>query len=593
MPLFFLKIWFNRKFFRYQLFTLAKIDIMRFFLVLCCCSVLSWSQNNYPKGYFQSPLDIPLQMSGNFGELRSNHFHAGIDFRTLKKEGLNVYAAADGYISRFKISHTGYGKAVYITHPNGYTTVYAHLLRMAPEIESFLKKKHYTTQSFELDFNPAPGDLPVKKGQLIALSGNTGSSSGPHLHFEIRDSKTENIVNPMLFGFDALMPDTKPPKLHSLLVYPLGEDSAVNKSSVPIALDVKTEGTNHYIAQTVYASGKIGFSINADDPDDHSFSNNGLHAVSASFNGVSTFGYTFDTFNFDETRYINALIDYPRYKQTGQRFQRLYRRRPYNLSLLKTDLNGGIITALPNLSGTYKIDMEDFFGNKITVSVPIVYETPPAVKAIPKVGYFVQAGKDNLFQEGNASVFFPAAAFYEDFNLSFTADSSGLSLAPDDIPVHTAYTVTLPFPGGNLPQKKTFIALVDGAKKIYQATQFKDGMLSAKVKTLGKFIVDTDTIKPTIKPIKNIAEKWLSADNYLQFEVSDNYSGIAVIEGWLNGKWILLEYDSKSKTIVHDFSDGIYTAGRNDIKIQVKDNVGNCAIFETYFYKNFPEVKGN
>src|SRR5690554_1424403 len=201
---------------------------MRILLAFLLMSPLVFAQKNHPKDYFVSPMDVPLHMSGTFGELRNNHFHSGIDFKTQQREGQNVLAAAEGYVSRIKVSTWGYGKALYITHPNGYTTVYAHLQKYSPEIEAYVKKRQYYQKSFEVEFFPGASDLKVTQGQLIGLSGNSGGSGGPHLHFEIRDSKTENIINPLFFGFDKLITDTKKPILNHVTVYPLGENSVAN-----------------------------------------------------------------------------------------------------------------------------------------------------------------------------------------------------------------------------------------------------------------------------------------------------------------------------------------------------------------------------
>lgn len=182
---------------------------MKFLFFLICFSV--FAQVDYPKDYFRSPLDIPMQLSGNFGELRNNHFHAGFDLKTQQKEGLPIFAVADGYISRIKISTFGNGKTLYITHSNGFTSVYAHLQKTSDSIEKFIKKVHYQEQSFEIEKFLKPGEFIVSKGEIIAFSGNSGASEGPHLHFEFRDNVTENIINPMLFGFNQFLKDTKKP----------------------------------------------------------------------------------------------------------------------------------------------------------------------------------------------------------------------------------------------------------------------------------------------------------------------------------------------------------------------------------------------
>ena len=193
---------------------------MRLFFLLFFCTNFLISQEIYPTDYFRKPLDIELIPSGTFGELRSNHFHAGIDFKTKQRQGLKVYTAAEGYISRIKISHFGYGKALYITHPNGYVSVYAHLKKFSDKIEKFIKNCQYQKESYEIEEFLSPNELIIEKDEVVAYSGNTGSSGGPHLHFEIRDNE-ERPINPMLFGIN--IKDTRRPLVQALYAYPLDE----------------------------------------------------------------------------------------------------------------------------------------------------------------------------------------------------------------------------------------------------------------------------------------------------------------------------------------------------------------------------------
>ncbi|RZJ30091.1 MAG: M23 family metallopeptidase [Flavobacterium sp.] len=559
--------------------------------LLTCLLLISTSlfSQTYPKNYFRSPLDIPLQLAGNFGELRSNHFHAGFDFRTQQKEGFNVYAAADGYVSRIKISTYGYGKAIYITHPNGYTTVYGHLQNAAGKIQDYIKAYQYKVQAYEFDYFPEPGDLPVKKGDLVAFSGNTGGSEGPHLHFEIRDSKTENIINPYLFGFTSELPDTKKPVITNLMVYPIDENSVVNKSSAPISLDVKKLSDGSYVAEKVYAKGRIGFGFSGSDANNNSSNPNGIYRIDSYLNGNPSFGYTFDTFHFEETRYVNALIDYQRYKATSQRVQKLFMKNKYNLKLMRPGADLGMIDIKPNLDNVYKIETADFNGNVSTISVPIEFSdsAPITPREIKRTPYYLEVDKDHNYEQGKYSVFFPAGTFYDDFYLDFDVHDDTLLLNNKNMPVHSGYTIS--YKDTSVPaseRERTFIGTWTGKRVTYNESWYKDGAFQTKVKMLGQFALAKDTLKPKITLAKPIEGKWLSKQNSLSVFIRDDLSGIKKYDGWLNGKWILLEYDYRTGRLVYNFNDGIAADGRNELKVVVTDNVGNSAIFETYFFRS-------
>lgn len=561
--------------------------LIRLFLLLFSISLCA--QNEYPKDYFKSPLDVRLNLSGSFGELRSNHFHTGLDFKTEQKENLKVYAAADGYVSRIKISSYGYGKAIYVTHPNGYTTVYGHLNQGVDKIQDYIKKAHYKEKAFEIELFLKPDELVVKQGEVIALSGNTGGSGGPHLHFEIRDTKSEKPLNPLLFGFDALVKDTKEPTVTTLMAYPIGDNSIVNKSQEPLAINYTKQADGSYLADKILVNGAVGFGINAYDMFDFNYNKNGTYKVQSFLNGNQSFKYEFDTFAFDESRYINALLDYTRFKKTGVRIQRLFMNNPYPLSIIKSDKNNGIVVVKPNISNTYRIEVRDFNNNKVVINIPIQYssvlsETPSKVVQTP---YFLKANNDNMYKKDNMSVFVEAGTFYEDFYVSFDVKEDTLTFHDGSVAVHKNIKVTIDDNSLTPEQKKkTFIASLDGKRKSYISTKIKDSTFTAYTKNLGKFFLAQDTTAPKIKAVNITPGKSLNGQKSIDFTISDDLSGINSYNGYINGNWILFDYDYKKARISYEFDGQFITDGRNEFKLEVTDNVGNSTIFETHFLRN-------
>lgn len=562
---------------------------MRILLIFLLMSSLGFTQKNHPKDYFISPLDIPLNMSGTFGELRNNHFHSGIDFKTQQKEGLNVLATADGYVSRIKVSAWGYGKALYITHPNGYTTVYAHLQKYSPEIEAYIKQRQYKEESFEVEFFPGPSELKVKQGQLVGLSGNSGGSGGPHLHYEIRDTKTENILNPFFFGYDTMIKDTKKPIVNSVYVYPVGENSYANNSENPTALNLVQQKDGNYIAQPLKANGKIGFGISAYDTADFNYNRNGVYKIETTLNGSKEFIITFDEFAFAETRYINAFLDYERWVKQKTRIQKLFIENKYPLSLLASNQKTGIIETFPNISYVYRVEVSDFHNNKVTITIPIKHTSEaPKIKKQPKnTGYFLKSKIENVYEKENVSVYVAPNVFYNDFELDFEVQDGVVTFADSSIPAHKNYSITIK--DTDIPthlRKKTYIAYLDGNRKRYSKTTVTENSFRTYTRNTGKFTLVQDTLAPTIRPINFTEGKWISNEKNLRVAITDDASGIDSYNAYLNGNWILMEYDYKTDMLVHDFADGKVQEGKNDLRIIVTDNVGNSTTFETHFFRS-------
>lgn len=560
--------------------------VLVFALLVCCFGFAQ--KKDYPKDYFISPLEIPLHLSGTFGELRNNHFHSGIDFKTQQREGQNVVATADGYVSRIKVSTWGYGKALYITHPNGYTTVYGHLQKYSPEIEAYVKKRQYYQKSFEVEFFPGASDLKVTQGQLVGLSGNTGGSGGPHLHFEIRDSKTENIINPLFFGFDKLITDTKKPILNNVIVYPLGESSVVNGSERPIKTSLSQQKDGTYLSQTILANGKIGFGINTYDLLDFNYNRNGVFKIETFLNGSPEFNVEFNEFAFAETRYLNAYIDYAQFITQKSRTQKLFITDKYPLSLIAHNNKTGVVEPKENITYNYRIEVSDYHQNKITINIPIKYSNQPAkVKKQPEKPLILRAGVENLYEKENVSVYVAPNVFYEDFGLDFDVKDDVLTFADKTIPAHRNYSIT--FEDTDIPTNlryKTYIASIDGNTRRYNKTEVTKNSFRTWTRNTGQFTLLQDTISPAVKPINFSQGKWMSNDPVLKVQIEDNQSGINTYNAFLNDVWILMEYDYKTKMLVHDFADQKVVEGKNDLRIIVTDNVGNSTTFETHFFRS-------
>ncbi len=537
----------------------------------------------YPKDYFRSPLDIPINLSGTFGELRSNHFHSGLDIRTNNVEGLPVYAAADGIIVRIKVSAFGYGKALYIAHPNGYTTVYGHLQKFNDKIEAYVKEQQYKQKSFEVELYPST--LKVTQSEIIALSGNSGGSGGPHLHFEFRDTATEKIINPMAFGMNKLIKDEMNPVISSLMVYPANDSTSVNKSRNPVSLSLQKQVDGTFLASKVVANGEIGFALNSYDLSTNNYNKNGIYKVVSYLNGSQNFKYEFDTFAFDESKHINYFIDFYRYKKLKQRFQKLFMKESYPLSLVSGNAKNGFIDIKPNVSYTYKIEVFDFHGNKTVVNIPIAYEkavNPTSV--ISKGNYFIKTKSDYNFEFEKTAVYLPVNTLYENTFLNISEKEGVLDIDDNYEAIQNGMTVSLDMSHlSEEEQKKAFVGTVLGLKLEYNSSFRKANKVSAKVKSFGKYKVGFDNVAPRVYNPNFIEGSNISKLSTLSVSISDALSGIDTYNAYLNGEWILMEYDYKTKKLVHNLKDGKVISGINEIKIVVTDKLDNTTTFSSNF----------
>tara|TARA_R110000751_G_scaffold135_3_gene651 strand:- start:68355 stop:70043 length:1689 start_codon:yes stop_codon:yes gene_type:complete len=556
-------------------------------LLLVFLTTSSIAQNIYPQDYFRSPLDIELVLSGTFAELRSNHFHSGLDIKTKQREGLSVYAAASGYISRIKISHYGYGKAIYITHPNGYVTVHGHLQRFSDKVEAYVKKHQYEKESFEIELFPDMNDLIVTKGEVFAYSGNTGGSGGPHLHFEIRDNQ-ERPINPLLFGLK--VKDSKKPIVKSMYAYPINDLSHVNGSNLKQKLRVIPQKNGDYKVEDLTAYGKIGFAVNTIDQQDLAANKNGVYKIETFYNGAQNFTIDFRKFSFDETKHLNRLIDYTHYKDEKERLQKLFLDTNNPLSLYKDKIDDGYLVIYDTVSNVYKVKISDFEGNETNIDINIKGEDkqPNDVSKNFTSPYYIKSGEANVLENQNIKVDFPRETFYDDFFIDFRVNGDTLKLHENNLASKKYFTISYDVSNYNPEDlKQVYIARLVGWNNFlsYSSTQRKDNILFTRTKNLGTYCLARDTVNPTITPISFKDGQWLSKYRFLKVKIDDKHTGISNYRATLNGQWILMEYDYKKKTLTYDFNDKVVTDTKNNLKIIVTDNVGNSSTFEASFFR--------
>lgn len=555
-------------------------------LSLLLLGTISFGQSQIPTDYFSNPLNINLILSGNFGELRSNHFHSGLDIKTQQREGIPVYASADGYVSRINVSHFGYGKALYILHPNGYTTVYAHLQRYAGQIEKYVKENQYKKESFEIELFPDSSVIPVKKGDLIAYSGNTGSSGGPHLHFEIRDSY-QRPMNPMLF--DINIPDSKIPIVSSILMYPVGEDAQINQGQEPTKLRMIKQMDGNYKTEDVIAFGKIGFGVSTYDQLDGAYNKNGVYSITTSLNNIPKFEVKFDKFSFDETRYLNRYTDYGYFKTNRSQVQKLFRELNNPLSVIvKEDLNGYVFIQ-DSLDYSYTISVKDFKGNELTVLVPIKGRKMDILnpRRIQETEDYITADHATSITKGKFNIYIPANSLYEDTYLDIKVKGDTLKFHEDIIPIHKNISITADISNYlDTDKDRLFIGRLNyKGEPYYTSTTRKGDKLIATTRLFGDYAVVSDTVEPSISPINFSEGKWISNQKDLRIKITDKLSGISSYRATINGNFILMEYNYKTDVLTYDFADAVNTETENNLKLVVIDNVGNSATFEAKFFR--------
>ncbi len=525
------------------------------------------------------PLDIPIQLSGTFGELRNNHFHAGLDIRTQGRQGLKVRSVQDGRISRIRVSVSGYGKAIYIDHPDGTTSVYAHLKKFAPKIEAYVKERQYQKETYQIQLFPKIDELSIKAGEIIGFSGNTGGSYGPHLHFEMRDTKGQFPINAMQYPLD--IEDTLRPQVQNFYLYN-GTDPYSNKKEFP--LTKKNDST--YTTAGIIPSGKVNVGLRLFDRQNRSYNKNGIYSAQVRLNGVEYFKYTMDRISFNDSKYINLMIDYKMLSKNKRRIQRFVSHPEQKFSFLNETSPQGEMLIEQGKSYQILIELNDYKQNTTYVEAYITgaNEVFPTKENLENSLY---PTKDYLFDFDDKSVYFPKESFFDQVEMLVEERGDTLHVLQNWAPLNKPFEIRYKVPAGDsLKTAQTFLAVLNknGEPSFFTASK-KDGFWKAKSKDLGDYVMSRDSMAPEIKAVNFKNKQWLSNYSYLRLKISDDYSGIKTYRGKINGKWILLEHEPKNNSLIYDFSDLEFKESLHQLTIEAEDQVGNKTVFERDFYR--------
>jgi len=540
------------------------------------------SQTNFPKDYFSNPLEIELILNGNFGESRPSHFHSGIDIKTQFKEGLNVFSSAEGYVSRISIKHGGFGKALYINHPNGYTTVYAHLKKFNKKIEDYIKKIQYNKKSYQIEHYLKKDVIRILKNENIGSSGNTGSSFGPHLHYETRLTKNQKAINPQLFGID--IKDSRRPIINSVFLYKL---DSLNKISEPIKLKINKINDSIYQSEKVTANGTIGFGVNGFDRQDLANNKNGIYKYSTVYDNKKNIEFNFNSFFFEESIKIKTLIDYKYYIQNKSRIVKLFKDHGNNLSIYSNNKSGYI--NVENDISLYQITLTDLKGNKSTIKIPIIkgeiIKSPLKKVNSTVLNTSLNNKLDYNFEFENAEIKIAKNTFLKNVKLNIDTSIDSIKIINPEIAVFKNIKISFL---NKEKRKGNYLALKDnnGNESFATAKLNSKNYFYHKTKSLGTYFIKNDSLLPVIE-LRNFKNNdWITNKNSIKIKILDKETGIKNYNVKINGKWMLFEYEYKRNELFYKFDSYFINKKKNLIEVSVEDMAGNKSQKNFIFYRN-------
>lgn len=553
-----------------------KVKILIIFLLLGNC--LHSQTESFP--LYPNPVKIPVYLSATFAEIRTNAFHAGVDIRTQGVEGKEVFAVADGYVSRIGVSPFGYGKVLYITHDDGFTSVYAHLSKFNKKIADFVKMKQYENKSFSQNILLEEDMFPIKRGDFLGFTGNSGGSGGPHLHYEIRYTDTQEPVNPLFFGLK--IKDNIKPCIKGLAIYPL-ENSIVNGSTSPFY-------TYSLDNPSFEVAGDIAFGINVFDQADGSNNKNGPYSIELFADEKLIFSITSYKYSYSETRYVNSLIDYSYFINNKERFIRTEIDEFNKLSIY--DVKDGIITVNQGDTLNMKYVVKDYNNNVSILPFTLIGVESPEIEQnniLPNLSHNIFDGKSSDINLNGFEAHIPKNAFYRDVTLGVSKIDTIENIFSDyayrfgsnDVPLHKKIKIRIKVAEEFVDDTLLYVASVDKNGKLsYLGNKYNDDFIEAQTNVLGTYLIAKDDIKPAIKPL-NFKSGGLITENWsLRLEIEDKESGIGKYEMLVNGEWVLAEYDAKNKLLIYQIDNHI-KKGHNTLEVIVTDMLGNKCVYST------------
>ncbi|MBT5936756.1 MAG: M23 family metallopeptidase [Cryomorphaceae bacterium] len=528
---------------------------------------------------FHSPIDAPFDLSGTFGEFRSR-FHTGIDFKSRGVQGQRVFSIEDGFVSRIEVNNYGYGKVIYIDHPNGYTSVYAHLRNFSPELNNYIKSELYKSKKNSIKKFPKKNEFIISKGSLIGYSGNTGRSFGPHLHFEIRETKNQDAINPLMFNYKYV--DQERPIIRGL--YIINEDNSLVKK-LPVRKKISKLNDSTYISDIIGYNGKIGIGLDIYDIQyKNLYNQNGIYKVELFIDSILSYSYQMNKIKFSENHFKKIMYDYQSLIERNKKVLKIYTPRNSNLSFLKKNSFNGIINSDNYKDNSVIIKISDWNQNSSYIKFRLKSVDTKSTETSYQ-GIEILTNQDYTLNKNSSIIEIDKNTFYDDLLLNISYNSDTLDLGKEKDPFRSSVRVKLPHKiTDTMRLRQSFIGKIINERISYLSSKKNDSFIYTNTSSLGKYIISRDTLKPEIIPINFKSNSNIKGKRSLRLRLKDELSGIKSYSSYFNGNWALFEYEPKSNLIFHNLSDGVIENGENELIIKYEDGVGNKGVYKSKIY---------